>query len=300
MLDIQALLAFLAVADSGSTYSAARTLELSQASVSRRLSRLEKSLGFPLFVRGGHCLRLNAAGARLLPEARAHINGLMQAIAEIRATGPEGKTTVTIGCLATLSLYVLPGILAEFLTDNPAVRVCVQDLPPQEIEDSVANGVADFALTMLGIGAPQLTHEVLTEEPLMLVCPSDHPLGRREHVTWSEIVNQPLIGIGPHSANQRLLDSASSSIGVHFDWQHEVQRITTAVGMVAAKIGLAVLPRSPDMDNRPEISLVPLVDPVVTRRIGILRRSGERLTPPAARLRQIITMRLKRRSSEGV
>ncbi len=63
---------------------------LSQAAISRRLSRLEGSLGVHLFVRGSHQLRLSKAGARLLPEARAHLDALMQALAAARAAGPDG------------------------------------------------------------------------------------------------------------------------------------------------------------------------------------------------------------------
>jgi DNA-binding transcriptional LysR family regulator len=295
MLDIQALLTFLAVADAGSTHAAARSLHLSQASVSRRLARLEKSLGVALFIRGSHQLRLSNAGARLLPDARAHVNALMHALADARTAGPTGKTTVTVACLATLSLYVLPKILSDFLAANPNVRLRLLDLAPADIDESVTSGAADFALTMLGVGAPNLTHEVLAQDPLVLVCPADHLFASRRSATWSELTDLTLIGIGPHSANQRLLDSARSSIGVHLNWQHEVQRATTAVELVAAGIGLAVLPWGPELEHRPDINFVPLVDPVINRRIGILRRSGEHLVPAAARLRRLIAARLSKR-----
>ena len=294
-LDTPALLAFLTIAETGSTHAAARSLGLSQAAISRRLSRLEDALGVPLFVRGSHQLRLSNAGTRLLPEARAHLDALMAALAAARAAGPDGVTTITVGCLATLSLYVLPDILAEFLAAEPGVRVRVLDLSPAEIEESVVNGVADFAVTMLGLGAPTLIHEVLAQEPLVLVTPADHPLAARASVRWSELSDVSLIGIGPHSANQRLLDSARGSIGVRLDWQHEVQRITTAVELVAAGVGLAIVPWTPEMERRPKIRIVPLVSPVVTRRIGVLRRSGEPLSPAAARLRRLIAVRLGRR-----
>ncbi|MCB1493150.1 MAG: LysR family transcriptional regulator [Rhodobiaceae bacterium] len=294
-LNTRALLAFLAVAETGSTHAAARSLNLSQASVSRRLARLEEDLGVSLFVRGGHQLRLSTAGAKLLPEVQKHINGLMQAVADTRGAGPDGVATITLGCLATLSLYVLPEILAKFLATEPNVRICILDLSPTEIEKSVISGSADFALTMLGVGAPELTHEVMAREPLVLVCPTDHPLAGQETVSWSQLQKIPLIGIGPHSANQRLLDSARGSIGVHLEWRHEVQRITTAVELIAAGIGLAVLPWAPEIAERSDIRIVRVVDPVIERRVGILRRSGERLSPGAARLRRHIASTLKAR-----
>lgn len=293
----RAILAFLAVAEAGSTHGAARSLNLSQASVSRRLTKLEEEIGVPLFVRGGHHLRLSPAGARLLPEAQKHVNGLIEALIDARADGPKGAPTITIGCLATMSLYVLPEILVSFLEHEPNVRIRVLDLSPVEIERSVIDGHADFALTMLAMGAPELTHETIVSDPLVLVCPADHEMAGRETVSWGDLEGSRLIGIGPHSANQRLLDSARGSIGVHLGWQHEVQRITTAVEMVAAGVGLAVLPWAPEFKARSDLSIVRLEDPIVTRRIGILRRTGERLSPSATRLVRVIAATLRKREA---
>ncbi|MCB1327988.1 MAG: LysR family transcriptional regulator [Maritimibacter sp.] len=283
------------MAETGSTHAAARSLNLSQASVSRRLARLEEELGVQLFIRGHHQLRLTKAGARLLPEAQKHMNGLLKAMADARESSSGETATITMGCLATLSLYVLPEVTTAFVAAEPAVRLRILDLSPVEIERSVISGHADFALTMLGIGAPELTHDVLAREPLVLLCPIDHAMAEFRSVTWAHLDRMRLIGIGPHSANQRLLDSARGSIGIHLEWQHEVQRITTAVELVAAGVGLAVLPWAPEVVARDDIAVIPLVDPVITRRIGILRRSGERLSPAAGRLVRQIAVALRKR-----
>lgn len=291
-LDTPALQAFLAVAETGSTHAAARALGLSQAAVSRRVGRLEDSLGVLLFVRGGHLLRLSPAGTRLLPDVRTHIAGLNQALAEVRANRPDATTTITIGCLATLSLYVLPQILADFFAREKNIRVRILDLSPSQIEDSVSDGTADFALTMLGVGAANMIHEVLAQQPLVLIAPLGHEFASRDKVAWAELQGLPLIGTGPDSANQRLLDSARGSIGITLDWRQQVQRITTAIELVATGIGLAILPLGPELMQKTNIRVVELTDPVITRRIGILRRSGDALPPAAARLRRLIAARL--------
>lgn len=292
-LDAPALQAFLAIAQTGSTHAAARSLGLSQASVSRRVSRLEDGLGVALFQRGGHQLRLSAAGARLLPEAQAHLNGLTKALREIRSATVEAKTSITIGCLATLSLYVLPGILADFLAAEKDTSVRVLDLAPHEIESSVLDGVADFALTMTGIGTPDLRHEPLVQQPLVLVVPEKNHSQFSKTVKWTDLTGLPLIGIGPYSANQRLLESARSDIAVHLEFKHQVQRITTAIEMVAAGVGMTIVPMSSELKHRPGVFIFSITDPVVARQIGILRRTGQPLSPSAAKLRRLVASRLR-------
>jgi len=295
MHDTEGIMAFIAVAESGSTHAAARSLNLSQAAVSRRLARFEATIGVSLFARGGHALRLTPAGARLLPAMQEHLDGLSVALAEARSMGVNSRTTATVACLASLSLHVLPTILARFLSERPEVRVRLLDIAPVGIEDSVANGHADFALTMLGVEVPRLAQDILREEPLVLVCPLGHPHARAHSLGWAEIEKLDLIGIGPYSANQRLLDSARRSIGIHFAWRHEVQRISTALELVAAGIGFSILPLTHELMGRRDVEVVQLVAPIISRRIGILRRTGERLSEPAAHLRRLILADFRRK-----
>jgi DNA-binding transcriptional LysR family regulator len=296
MHDSEGLTAFIAIAECGSTHAAARSLNLSQAAVSRRLTRLEDSLGLSLFARDGHRLRLTPVGAKLLPVVQEHLDGLSVALAEAKSLGFNSRTTATLACLASLSLHVLPPILARLQAERPSVRLRLLDIAPIQIEESVLSGNADFALTVLGVGVPQLVHDVLREEPLVLVCPKGFAISGTISFGWKDIEHLDLIGVGPYSANQRLLDSARRSIGIHFAWKHEVQRISTALELVAAKIGFAILPLTQELAQRSDVKLVKLDQPVISRRIGILRRSGEQLSEPAAHLRRLIMLDFKQRA----
>lgn len=292
-VDAPAIEAFLAVADSGSTHAAARSLGLSQASVSRRISRLEERLGVLLFLRTGHLLALSPAGALFLPQALQHFSGLQTAMKEIRATASDGQTTVTLAVLATLAVHALPNIMVEALRSRPDLRLRVLDLGPSEIERSVLDGTAEFALTMIGIGAPDLVHEVLIDQPLVLVVPEDHPLAEHSSITWAELKDLPMIGAGPASAHYRLLESIRPQINVRWQEVHQVQRITTALAMVAAGIGAALLPLNLALSQPLGVRTLAVTDPVITRRIGILRRSAAPLSPAADYLRRRIAAHVR-------
>ncbi len=296
MIDGPALSAFIAIADTGTVHAAAEQLGVSQPALSRRLQRLEDALGVKLFARSLQRLRLSEAGAQLLPQARLHVDGLGRALGAIRDDARYGTASVTIGCLATLSVEILPGILAEYAKRRPQVRLRVLDLSAREIEQSVRDSTADFALTMMGVAEPALSQEFIAEEPMVLLAAAEHPLAGRQSASWSELAGLPLIAIGPQSANRRLLETVQASLGVDLEWRHEVQRLSTAVELVAAGMGLAVLPQlAANARSRTDVRTVALLDPPITRRLGVLRRSGEVLSPAADALRRAFATELRRR-----
>ncbi|MDR3536275.1 MAG: LysR family transcriptional regulator [Acetobacteraceae bacterium] len=295
MIDAPGLAAFLTVVETGTVHAAAILLGLSQPALTRRLQRLEAALGVALFVRSGQRLRLSEAGQRLLPQAQAHLDGLNQALDALRDAARYGAASVTLGCLATLSVSVLPGILAEYAAARPQVRVRVLDLTAREIEQAVRDGTADFALAMLGVPEPGLTQEVLATEPMVLLAPARHPIAVEVSVDWAGLAGLPLISIGPQSANRRLLESVQASRGLALEWRHEVQRLSTAVALVAAGVGLTVVPQLAARTHaEPDIRTVRLTGPTVMRRLGVLRRAGTPLSAAADALRRLCARELRR------
>jgi DNA-binding transcriptional LysR family regulator len=299
MLDVSAFQAFLTVVDTGTVHEAAARLGISQPALSRRLQRLEASIGVRLFARAHRRLHLSEAGAELLPHVRMHLDGLEHALAAVRDANTYGIASVTIGCLATLSVAILPPVLAEFASRHPQVQVRVLDLSAREIEASVRDGTADFALTMLRMDEPTLRQELVAEELMALLVPAAHPLSARDQVDWKELEGKLLIGVGPQSANRRLLEQAQSRIGVVLRWRHEVQRLSTAVELVLAGMGIAVLPMLSLASPREGLKAVALTNPQITRRLGILRRPDSPLSPTADALRRACIARLRSRLAGG-
>lgn len=292
-IDLPAIEAFLAVAEGGSTYSGARTLGLSQASVSRRISRLEVLLGSRLFLRSGRGLALTSAGSQFLSLARQHVGGLRGAIDEVRMAGTGRPPAVNIACLATLALFELPSIIAELGQVMPDLRLRILDIPPALMEETVKTGHADFAVTMIGIGAAELVHEPIFKQPIVLVVRRGDPLEGKPSVRWDDLAGLRMIGMGPSSAHFQLLESVRPRVPQVWEEFHQVQRITTALAMVAAGNGAALLPLSPALEQTFDVSVIPVVDPVITRQIGILRRAAAPLSTSAEFVRRRIAARLR-------
>jgi len=294
MLDTPALTAFVAVVDSGSAHAAARRLGLSQAALSRRLQRLEASLGIKLFVRAGRGLALSEQGSQLLPKVRAHLEGLSSVLKSVRDTVRYGVPTVTLGCLPTLCTSVLPQALAAVNKRHPDIRLRIHDLSATEIRQNIADGSADVAITYLGIEERGFSQQAIIEEPMVLVVAKGHDLARQTHLPWRALSGLDLIGIGPQSGLRRLLEDARPIIGFDLNWRHEVQHITTALQLVASGYAVTVAPLLA-LQGRMGETLHPirLGEVPLNRRLGSLWRAGERLAPEAEAVRRAIAAALR-------
>jgi DNA-binding transcriptional LysR family regulator len=289
-LDLPGLEAFIAVADLGSFQRAAARLGISQPALTRRLQRLEQIVGRELLLRRSRPIRLSPAGAALLPEAQGAMAQLADAMR--RAGEREETQNVSLGCLPTLAVRYLGPLLARHRRHWRGGEVVVYDLSGVEIRSMLEDGRLDFALAALGPEHWDIESVPLLEEPFLLVCPEGHRLARRSTVAWGELSKEPLISIGPLSENRRIVEAALKRARVSARWRVEVRHLSTAVALVAAGAGLTALPASAVAGQAGHaVVAVPLVEPALTRRIGLLRRR-DRVLAPAARdlMEQILTM----------
>ncbi|MDJ0390610.1 LysR family transcriptional regulator [Roseomonas sp. E05] len=280
-LDLPGLEAFVAVADLGSFQRAAARLGISQPALTRRLQRLEQIVGRELLLRRSRPIRLSPAGAALLPEAQSAMAQLTDAL---RRAGDRTETqNVAFGCLPTLAVRYLGPLLARHRRHWQGGEVIVYDISGAEIRNMLQEGRLDFALAALGPEHWDIEGIPLLEEPFFLVCPEGHRLAGRAAVAWGELATEPLVSIGPLSENRRIIEAALRRARVTARWRIEVRHLSTAVALVAAGAGLTALPASAIAGRAGEgIVAVPLVEPALTRSIGLLRRR-DRVQPPAAR-----------------
>lgn len=125
----------------------------------------------------------------------------------------------------------------------------------------------------------------LTNDPYVLVCRDDHPLAKRRRIRWQALQPHPLIFAGEVSGNRSLLDGALKASGVMLHSFYEVQRSSTALGLVAEGLGAAVVPRlALQKSAYPMIRTVELVEPEVSCTLVLVTRKAAQLSPAARAL----------------
>jgi DNA-binding transcriptional LysR family regulator len=273
-IDFPTLEAFVSVAEFGSFTRAAQHLNLSQTAVTHRIIKLERNLGAKLLQRSTRDVRLTRAGSEFLPKLKAILGDLNGELLRLRIEAAAIEVPLlSIACLPTIAMQLLPNAIEAFNLRNPTVAVRVFDTSAAEIAPLVTQGTAEFGLTIVAAGNEELSTEPLFTEDYLLVCPAGHPLGNRREIRWSDIGNEKLIRVSPQTANRFIVDQALGGESEEKNWMYEVQHTLTALRLVRAGVGLTVMPRcAVEALNDGEISYSPLTRPKVTRTIGILSR----------------------------
>ncbi len=267
---------FLLIADHGTFTEAARRAHLSQPALTVSIRRLEEELGARLFHRGPGGAALSAAGAALVPRARAALAAVedgRRAVAEIAGLH-AGE--VRLGAGATATTYRLPPVLAQFRRRHPEVRFLVREAMTDQLEAMLHDGELDLAITSAPtVGAPPAPYDRWQEDELIVVAaPGLEPAdaGWITFTTGSPIRNL----LAQHEPSARIV--------------MELGSIAAVKGNVRAGIGLALVSRvavRTDLAHGWMIE-VPRRWTPLTRRLVLRHRGVDRLAPAAAAFRELL------------
>jgi len=283
--DLNDLLAFRAVAELSNFRKAAESVHLSQPAFSRRIDKLEQALGVRLLERTTRRVTLTAVGRDFERKVRELLDELDATLLGIRGGAVTRMGEVTVACVPSTVYYYLSEVIRRYHERSPKVRVKVLDAGANEVLAAVARGEADFGLNFIGAQEGELEFQPLVEERFVAACRRDHPLARMRRVSWAQLSQHDYISVGRSSGNRVLLEQALAGVPGRPQAIYETQHVTTALGLVEAGLGVAAVPSMalPGSDH-PLLVGVPLVDPVVTRRVGLIRRRGRSLSPAAQQL----------------
>lgn len=286
---IQQLRVFIAVAHSRSLAEASERVHLSQPAISIALRKLEENVGGALFARTSRQLALTPEGDAFLPVAVRLLNDWNEAFEDLNDQFSKQRGKVTVAALPTLAAGLFPRVIKLFHEAYPRINLSLHDVLAEQINQMVREGRADLGLSVPPSDADDLTFEPVLEDSYVAVCPCGHPLLAQSAVAWSQLAAYPFIGINRLSSSRQDIDRIMQSVGKRLDILCDARQIATVGRMVAAGLGISVLPslsfRQIATDG---IEHRPLVEPTIRRELGIIL---SRRHPPSAAtsaLRQLI------------
>lgn len=281
MLNLRQLECFVTAADAGTMTAAASRLYVSQSAISLAVGQLERSLGTQLFIREkARGLRLTAAGARLLPEARS----LLAHAEDVRTAGEEAgaglRGSLTVGCFRTAAPFVLPELLETFAIEQPEVALDFIEGPSDELADALLEGRCEIALLYDQSLRPGIATEVVrTMRPYALMSP-EHPLARRASVAVAEIAPHPMIMLDVPPSKDYYNDLFRLA-GVEANVRHHASSYELVRALVGRNLGWAPLLSRPHVDRsyegRPLVQ-VPFDDEPLANQLVLAWPDGIRLT----------------------
>ena len=236
---------FVAVAEEGSlTVAAERRLNTSQPSLSRQIRDLEAEVGVPLLTRSVHGVVLTAAGKAFLDHARLALAQVEAAREAARRAAHPEKPTFALGFLTGQEMDWLPEAMHILRDALPHIDVTVTSEYSPVLADALTRGRLDLAFMRREANAADLVFRTVTQEPLMAVLPSDHPLAPRESIELKEIAGEPFVSVSDTAPALRVvIDDYVRQTGIAITPAHEADNLAMAISLVASRRGFALLPR---------------------------------------------------------
>jgi DNA-binding transcriptional LysR family regulator len=288
-IDALGLEAFLAIAAEGRFQKAADSLHITQTALTRRLQNLEAMLGVKLVERTTRSVALTRIGSDFLPQARRLISDLSNALTEIQNGGRAQRGDIVIACVPTVGVQFLPRVIQEYAARYPQNRVKILDHASSGVVDAILKREAEFGINIGGTHHSELTAIQLLQDRFVLICRDDHPLASLKSVSWKRLGSYPLIFAGEVSGNRPLLDVALERTTMTLQSHFEVQRSSTAVGLVAEGVAAAVVPSlAIERGAYPRIKVLRLIEPVISRRLVLMTRRSAELSPAAQAMYDMI------------
>lgn len=283
-LSLKQLRAFVSVAEANSFTAAASMLNLTQSAVSLLIRELESELGLKLLDRTTRSVRMTDAGAELYPVAARVLQDLGAAVAGSRELTALRRGRVRFACSPLQSSLFLPRAISAFTAQYPHISIVLRDSPGGEIVDLVASGEVDLALGVATVDSPFISSETLANDDLLLIYPRSYHWSARKQRSWKDLAPHPFIALGKYNTTRYLVDHHAALAGVRLEPSYEVAFVWTAIGLVAADLGISLIPgyaRS-IVQKYPEVAMQAFEAHHIQRPISLLQRRQRTLSPAAA------------------
>lgn len=245
-MELRHLRYFLALAEALHFGRAAKRLSISQPPLSRQIRQTEEELGVPLFTRTKRRVALTPAGRIMLVRARALLDeaDALPPIVRQAHRGEIGR--LVVGFVRSAGYGLMPPVVREFRRLCPDVKLALRErIFPEQIEDLKA-GRIDVGLLRPPVGDDALVTETIWREPFVAALPAGHVLGGRKRLPLKALAREPFI-LFPRERSAAFYDQIQTlcrNAGFVPVMAQETNTIHTALGLVSAGIGVALVPAS--------------------------------------------------------
>lgn len=285
-MDLYQLAYFLEAARQRSFTRAAAKLNLAPAALSEQMRKLEVDLGAKLFNRGQRETTLTPAGETLQVHATAL---LAQAAATRRAVGDlvalrGGR--LAVGAIPSVSACLLPAAVAAFRRKHAQVELALLEGTSETVAQWVESGRIELGVVQAPALGAAFTVTPLLDEPFVLLVPKSHPLARRRLPRLADLAREAFIFYKGRARD--VAQAACRSAGFEPRSACESGELETVRSLVAADLGVALLPELAARGAVPGCVVVRLGGSPPRRTVVLLQRRGQELSASAQAFRSLL------------
>lgn len=254
MLSLVRLNILREVVQRGSFSAAADALDYTQSAVSQAVARLEAETGAALLVRDRRGVRATVAGTTLLAHADAILAQVQAAEDDLAAVLGVRGGRLRLASFPSAGSTLIPQAVAAFRHLHPEVELSLGEGEPEEIAPRLRAGEFDLALLFEFPEQPQsagLSTTALIHDPMWVALPVEHQLARKHNLALIDLRDEDWVQTSAHSACARHVISVCREAGFEPRVSFESDDYDTVQGLVAAGVGVALIPRLALSHRRP-------------------------------------------------
>jgi DNA-binding transcriptional LysR family regulator len=303
MLNVARLRVLKEVAYRGSFSAAAESLSYTQSAVSQQIAALEAETGLALLERHPRGVTLTAAGQTLVAHAEGIIARLEAAEEAMSAIAGLRGGRLRMASFPTAGATLMPLAIATFRSSHPDVELTLAEGEPEDIAPRLRAGEFDLALLFEFDGQSPLqgdmTRVELLQDPMHLALPREHPLADKPRIRLPELENEAWVQTSRSSPCALQVIRSCHAAGFEPNVAFESDDYQTVQGLVAAGVGVALIPQLALSAIRENILIRSLAPTPPVRQVIAASPSGARLVPAAPAMLSILHDAAERLTDSG-
>ncbi|UCZ51458.1 LysR family transcriptional regulator [Bacillus shivajii] len=280
-MEIRQLQYFMEVANREHFTEAADALHVAQSAVSRQVSNLERELGVDLFIREGRRVKLTPIGKMFLQRINKAMNVIEDATREVEEYLDPEKGTVRVAFPISLAAYTLPTAISAFRLSYPDAKFQLKQALYHDLIEGVIKG--EFNMALIGpvpMEEKKIKRKILFTEDVVALLPIHHPLADKSHLHLRDLKDDPFVLLPEGFVFRDIVINACSKLGFKPNIAFEGDDIDALKGLVSAGLGVTLMPEVTLVDSTPRATVkIPLVEPTVTRTVGVITPTDRELLP---------------------
>jgi DNA-binding transcriptional LysR family regulator len=285
MIDSRRLRVLLHVARTGSLAGAAGELGYTPSAISQQIRALERELGTVVLERRGRSVMLTEPGRALARHAQRIVEALGVAKAEVEAIAGLRAGVLRFGWFSTAGAILVPRAIARFRQRHPNIELVLEEADPDQCAQALREGELDLAVVYeFRLDQPlpvELRLSPLLEDRLHIALPPSHRLAHRKRIRMGELANDTWIQGVRHGTTLSTLPAACRDAGFEPHIAFQTDNPMAWQGLVAAGVGVAVIPQLTLATARPDIVVRELEAPSLVRQVSIAMPPGRYRAPAA-------------------
>ncbi len=295
-MELRHLRYFVAVAEELHFGRAAARLFIAQPPLSQQIQQLERELGVMLFQRTSRRVQLTPAGEVFLTGARQTLADLAAAVHSTQRAARGETGWLGIGFAASATYDLLPAVLHDFRECFPDVALSLMELNAVEQSAALRDRSIHVGFARPHTDEADVAVEAVLRESFLVALPAAHPLAGLPLLSLALLASEPFVSFPerPLPSYAQVVRAVCAGVGFAPRVVQEVREMQTAISLVAAGLGIALLPASVQHLHRDGVVYRPLPDDAPRTELAVITRK-EDASPTLHNFLGIVREQVRRR-----